>query len=158
MHCVFPCLGSIQNQISTLELLIEDDKQKSIQLELLQHEKVQLIAELAAKESLIYGLRTERKVWGHELAQQGKILTFQRETNPFFSRSKSACIQEGLPCPMTQGQAPPPPPGSGPSPTSWKQEVAYCTSCPLSPGWLSSCWCNWVTFLTRPAFLVLPLN
>ncbi|CAK6438664.1 unnamed protein product [Pipistrellus nathusii] len=69
---------NLQNQISTLELLIEDDKQKSIQLELLQHEKVQLIAELAAKESLIYGLRTERKVWGHELAQQGSCLAQDR--------------------------------------------------------------------------------
>ncbi|XP_036293251.1 leucine-rich repeat and coiled-coil domain-containing protein 1 isoform X2 [Pipistrellus kuhlii] len=69
---------NLQNQISTLELLIEDDKQKSIQLELLKHEKVQLIAELAAKESLIYGLRTERKVWGHELAQQGSCLAQDR--------------------------------------------------------------------------------
>lgn len=68
--------GSIQNQINTLEILIENDKQKSIQIELLKHEKAQLISELAAKESLIYGLRTERKVWGHELAQQGKILKF----------------------------------------------------------------------------------
>lgn len=62
----------VQNQINTLEILIEDDKQKSIQIEILKHEKTQLISELAAKESLIYGLRTERKVWGHELAHQGK--------------------------------------------------------------------------------------
>ncbi|XP_032325784.1 leucine-rich repeat and coiled-coil domain-containing protein 1 isoform X2 [Camelus ferus] len=65
---------NLQNQINTLEILIDDDKQKSIQIELLKHEKMQLIAELAAKESLIYGLRTERKVWGHELAQQGSSL------------------------------------------------------------------------------------
>lgn len=58
--------------------MIEDDKQKSIQIELLKHEKVQLISELAAKESLIYGLRTERKVWGHELAQQGSTLAQNR--------------------------------------------------------------------------------
>lgn len=69
---------NLQNQISTLELLIEDDRQKSIQIELLKHEKVQLIAELAAKESLIYGLRTERKVWGQELAQQGSCLAQDR--------------------------------------------------------------------------------
>ena len=50
--------GGIQNQINTLEILIEDDKQKSIQIELLKQEKMQLISELAAKESLIYGLRT----------------------------------------------------------------------------------------------------
>lgn len=71
--------ANLQNQINTLEILIEDDKQKSIQIELLKHEKVQLISELAAKESLIYGLRTERKVWGHELAQQGTSLISNRE-------------------------------------------------------------------------------
>ncbi|XP_058384940.1 leucine-rich repeat and coiled-coil domain-containing protein 1 isoform X2 [Diceros bicornis minor] len=70
--------ANLQNQINTLEILIEDDKQKSIQIELLKHEKVQLISELAAKESLIYGLRTERKVWGHELAQQGSSLAKNR--------------------------------------------------------------------------------
>ncbi|XP_025726570.1 leucine-rich repeat and coiled-coil domain-containing protein 1 isoform X3 [Callorhinus ursinus] len=70
--------ANLQNQINTLEILIEDDKQKSIQIELLKHEKVQLISELAAKESLIYGLRTERKVWGHELAQQGSSLALDR--------------------------------------------------------------------------------
>ncbi|XP_036119922.1 leucine-rich repeat and coiled-coil domain-containing protein 1 isoform X5 [Molossus molossus] len=70
--------ASLQNQISTFEILIEDDKQKSVQIELLKHERVQLISELAAKESLIHGLRTERKVWGHELAQQGSCLAQDR--------------------------------------------------------------------------------
>lgn len=66
--------ANLQNQINTLEILIEDDKQKSIQIELLKQEKMQLISELAAKESLIYGLRTERKVWGHESALQGLLV------------------------------------------------------------------------------------
>uniref|UniRef100_A0A2K6FYV7 Leucine-rich repeat and coiled-coil domain-containing protein 1 n=2 Tax=Propithecus coquereli TaxID=379532 RepID=A0A2K6FYV7_PROCO len=70
--------ANLQNQINTIEILIEDDKQKSIQIELLKHEKIQLISELAAKESLIFGLRTERKVWGHELAQQGSSLAQNR--------------------------------------------------------------------------------
>ncbi|KAL2766908.1 leucine-rich repeat and coiled-coil domain-containing protein 1 isoform 1 [Daubentonia madagascariensis] len=70
--------ANLQNQINTIEILIEDDKQKSIQIELLKHEKVQLISELAAKESLIFGLRSERKVWGHELAQQGSSLAQNR--------------------------------------------------------------------------------
>ncbi|KAL6083947.1 hypothetical protein STEG23_012175, partial [Scotinomys teguina] len=70
--------ANLQNQINTLEVLIEDDKQKSIQIEILKHEKTQLISELAAKESLIYGLRTERKVWGHELAHQGSSLALSR--------------------------------------------------------------------------------
>ncbi|XP_055963850.1 leucine-rich repeat and coiled-coil domain-containing protein 1 isoform X1 [Sorex fumeus] len=69
---------NLQNQINTLELLIEEDKQKSIQIEVLKQEKIQLISELAAKESLIYGLRTERKVWGHELALQGSSLAQSR--------------------------------------------------------------------------------
>ncbi|XP_053415090.1 leucine-rich repeat and coiled-coil domain-containing protein 1 isoform X1 [Nycticebus coucang] len=70
--------ANLQNQMNTLGILIEDDKQKSIQIELLKHEKMQLISELAAKESLIIGLRSERKVWGHELAQQGSTLAQNR--------------------------------------------------------------------------------
>uniref|UniRef100_A0A8C2R6M3 Leucine rich repeat and coiled-coil centrosomal protein 1 n=1 Tax=Capra hircus TaxID=9925 RepID=A0A8C2R6M3_CAPHI len=91
--------ANLQNQINTLEILIEDDKQKSIQIELLKQEKMQLISELAAKESLIYGLRTERKVWGHELALQGKILKFSKNS-PFCSSCKPTigklkeCLQE----------------------------------------------------------------
>lgn len=69
--------GGTQNQMNTLQILIEDDKQKSIQIEILKHEKTQLISELAAKESLIYGLRTERKVWGHEMVHQGKSQVFK---------------------------------------------------------------------------------
>lgn len=79
LQCAF--LGAYiisRNQINTLEILIEDDKQKSIQIELLKHEKTQLISELAAKESLIYGLRTERKVWGQELACQSSTLSQSR--------------------------------------------------------------------------------
>ncbi|ERE84192.1 leucine-rich repeat and coiled-coil domain-containing protein 1 [Cricetulus griseus] len=67
-----------QNQMNTLQILIEDDKQKSIQIEILKHEKTQLISELAAKESLIYGLRTERKVWGHEMVHQGSSVALSR--------------------------------------------------------------------------------
>ncbi|XP_023373821.1 leucine-rich repeat and coiled-coil domain-containing protein 1 isoform X2 [Otolemur garnettii] len=70
--------ANLQNQMNTLGILIEDDKQKSIQIELLKHEKMQLISELAAKESLIIGLRSERKAWGNELAQQGSTLAQNR--------------------------------------------------------------------------------
>ncbi|XP_031232215.1 leucine-rich repeat and coiled-coil domain-containing protein 1 isoform X3 [Mastomys coucha] len=62
--------ANLQNQVNTLEILIEDDKQKSIQIEVLKHEKNQLLSELAAKESLIYDLRSKRKGWGHDLACQ----------------------------------------------------------------------------------------
>ncbi|XP_027254544.1 leucine-rich repeat and coiled-coil domain-containing protein 1 isoform X4 [Cricetulus griseus] len=70
--------ANLQNQMNTLQILIEDDKQKSIQIEILKHEKTQLISELAAKESLIYGLRTERKVWGHEMVHQGSSVALSR--------------------------------------------------------------------------------
>ncbi|XP_052574359.1 leucine-rich repeat and coiled-coil domain-containing protein 1 isoform X3 [Peromyscus californicus insignis] len=83
--------ANLQNQINTLEILIEDDKQKSIQIEILKHEKTQLISELAAKESLIYGLRTERKVWGHELAHQGSSLALSR--GKLEAQIESLCIE-----------------------------------------------------------------
>lgn len=111
---VFLCRG-IQSQISTFELLIEDDKQKSVQIELLKHERVQLIAELAAKESLIHGLRTERRVWGHELAQQGKA-DFQRETSLF---PKEHAVYWG----SRKGFPVPPPRAAASARTSWPRAV-----------------------------------
>ncbi|XP_064240400.1 leucine-rich repeat and coiled-coil domain-containing protein 1 isoform X4 [Aotus nancymaae] len=84
--------ANLQNQINTLEILIEDDKEKSIQIELLKHEKVQLISELAAKESLILGLRTERKVWGHELAQQDLLLWPSLECKGTISAYQDLCL------------------------------------------------------------------
>lgn len=54
--------------------MIEEDKQKAVQVELLKKENGKLISQLTAQESVIDGLKMERKIWGQELAQQGKIV------------------------------------------------------------------------------------
>ncbi|XP_060099536.1 leucine-rich repeat and coiled-coil domain-containing protein 1 isoform X2 [Heteronotia binoei] len=67
-----------KSRIRALEHMVEDDKQKTIQLELLQQEKSKLISQIAAQESVIDGLKAERKIWGQELAQQGASLAQDR--------------------------------------------------------------------------------
>lgn len=56
--------------------MIEEDKQKAVQVELLKKENGKLISQLTAQESVIDGLKMERKIWGQELAEQGKIAGF----------------------------------------------------------------------------------
>lgn len=55
--------------------MIEQDKEKAGQVELLKKENGKLISQLTAQESVIDGLKMERKIWGQELAQQGKTHT-----------------------------------------------------------------------------------
>lgn len=50
---------------------MEQDQRLSLQLELLKKEKAQLLSKLTAQESVMDGLKEERKIWGQELAQQG---------------------------------------------------------------------------------------
>ncbi|XP_063247890.1 leucine-rich repeat and coiled-coil domain-containing protein 1 isoform X2 [Prinia subflava] len=56
-----------------LETVIEEDKQKAVQVELLKKENGKLISQLTAQESVIDGLKMERKIWGQELAEQEKF-------------------------------------------------------------------------------------
>lgn len=56
--------------------MIEQDKAKAVQVELLKKENGKLISQLTAQESVIDGLKMERKIWGQELAQQGKTLFY----------------------------------------------------------------------------------
>ncbi|XP_054841623.1 leucine-rich repeat and coiled-coil domain-containing protein 1 isoform X3 [Eublepharis macularius] len=67
-----------KSQIQALESMVEEDKQKTIQLELLKQEKSKLISQITAQESVIDGLKAERKIWGQELAQQGASLAQDR--------------------------------------------------------------------------------
>lgn len=57
---------------------MERDRRLSLQLELLKKEKARLLSQLTAQESVIDGLRAERKIWGQELAHQGG----RREEDP----------------------------------------------------------------------------
>ncbi|NWR11206.1 LRCC1 protein, partial [Paradoxornis webbianus] len=61
-----------------LETVIEENKQKAAQVELLKKENGKLISQLTAQESVIDGLKMERKIWGQELAEQGAHLAQDR--------------------------------------------------------------------------------
>ncbi|XP_015744327.1 leucine-rich repeat and coiled-coil domain-containing protein 1 [Python bivittatus] len=69
---------NLKSQIQSLENMVEEDQQKTIQLELLKQEKSKLISQITAQESVIDGLKAERKIWGQELAQQGASLAQDR--------------------------------------------------------------------------------
>ncbi|XP_026546982.1 leucine-rich repeat and coiled-coil domain-containing protein 1 isoform X1 [Notechis scutatus] len=69
---------NLKSRIQTLENMVEEDQQKTVQLELLKQEKSKLISQVTAQESVIDGLKAERKIWGEELAQQGASLAQDR--------------------------------------------------------------------------------
>lgn len=70
-QCLF-----IQCRTGELETVVEEDKQKAVQVERLKKEKGELISQLTAQESVIDRLKMERKIWGQELAEQGKIVGY----------------------------------------------------------------------------------
>ncbi|RXN05787.1 leucine-rich repeat and coiled-coil domain-containing 1-like protein [Labeo rohita] len=65
-------------EFKSLESRLEDDKRLNLQVELLKKDKSKLLSQLTAQESVIDGLRAERKIWGQELAQQGASLAQDR--------------------------------------------------------------------------------
>ncbi|KAM4688920.1 leucine-rich repeat and coiled-coil domain-containing protein 1 [Discoglossus pictus] len=70
--------SDLKNKIRVLESVAQEEKQKTIQIELLKKEKSKLISQLTAQESLIDGLKAERKIWGQELTHQGVSLAQDR--------------------------------------------------------------------------------
>ncbi|KAG9470068.1 hypothetical protein GDO78_018959 [Eleutherodactylus coqui] len=70
--------SSLKSKIRNMEMVVEEEKRKTIQIELLKQEKSKLISQLTAQESLIDGLKAERKIWGQELTQQGVALAQDR--------------------------------------------------------------------------------
>ncbi|XP_061428083.1 leucine-rich repeat and coiled-coil domain-containing protein 1 [Lethenteron reissneri] len=68
----------IKRQAQALDGAAEEDKRRTVQLELLRKEKSHLVSQLKALESVADGLRSERHAWGHELAQQGAALSQDR--------------------------------------------------------------------------------
>ncbi|XP_077378989.1 leucine-rich repeat and coiled-coil domain-containing protein 1 isoform X1 [Festucalex cinctus] len=67
-----------KRRAQALEADLDQDRRMRIQLEALRKEKAQLSCQLGAQESLIDGLRAERRLWGQELAQQGASLAQDR--------------------------------------------------------------------------------
>ncbi|NWI82233.1 LRCC1 protein, partial [Dryoscopus gambensis] len=70
--------ANLKYRTEELEAVIEEDKQKAVQVELLKKENGKLISQLTAQESVIDGLKMERKIWGQELAEQGAHLAQDR--------------------------------------------------------------------------------
>ena len=62
----------MQTRIQSLETKVEESQRKLQVLEALRQEKTRLAAQLVALESVVEGLKAERKLWGQELAQQGR--------------------------------------------------------------------------------------
>lgn len=65
--------------MQSLESRLEDDRRLNLQVELLKKDKSKMISQLTAQESVIDGLRAERKIWGQELAQQGTPVTLRKD-------------------------------------------------------------------------------
>lgn len=71
-------IKDLKSKIRNQEMVAEEEKQKTVQIQLLKQEKSKLISQLTAQESLIDGLKAERKIWGQELTQQGVSLAQDR--------------------------------------------------------------------------------
>ncbi|XP_038573567.1 leucine-rich repeat and coiled-coil domain-containing protein 1 [Micropterus salmoides] len=68
----------LKSRLHSLEAEVEQDRRLGLQLELLKKDKARLLSQLTAQESVIDGLRAERRIWGQELAQQGASLAQDR--------------------------------------------------------------------------------
>ena len=62
-----------KDRIETLESHLEEARRRLVQMENLKQEKSRLASQLVAQESVMEGLKAERKLWGQELAQQGTV-------------------------------------------------------------------------------------
>ncbi|XP_065827722.1 leucine-rich repeat and coiled-coil domain-containing protein 1-like isoform X2 [Oscarella lobularis] len=60
------------------EANLQKARKELVRLTGVEEEKGKLMGQIAAQESVIEGLRQERKLWGHELAQQGANLAQDR--------------------------------------------------------------------------------
>ncbi|KAM6919308.1 leucine-rich repeat and coiled-coil domain-containing protein 1 [Xenentodon cancila] len=68
----------LKSRLHSLEAEVEQDRRLGLQLEMLKKEKARLLSQQTAQESVIDGLRAERRIWGQELAQQGASLAQDR--------------------------------------------------------------------------------
>ena len=60
-------------RVTSLESHLDEARKRMVQLELLKQEKAKLTSQTQAQQSVIDGLKAERKLWGEELAQQGLL-------------------------------------------------------------------------------------
>ncbi|XP_076470668.1 leucine-rich repeat and coiled-coil domain-containing protein 1-like [Babylonia areolata] len=67
-----------RERVDGLEASVEEARKRMVQFELLKQENVRLQSTVHAQESVIEGLKAERRLWGQELAQQGASLSQDR--------------------------------------------------------------------------------
>ncbi|GFO24989.1 leucine-rich repeat and coiled-coil domain-containing protein 1-like [Plakobranchus ocellatus] len=67
-----------KERTQALEESLKESRKQVTQMELLKQAKSRLQATVQAQESVIDGLKAERKLWGQELAQQGASLSQDR--------------------------------------------------------------------------------
>ena len=66
--------GQFKERFEQLETEVVGLRKTSSRVESLQQDKDRMAAHIRGQESVIQGLRAERKLWGQELAQQGTFL------------------------------------------------------------------------------------
>ncbi|XP_045191730.2 leucine-rich repeat and coiled-coil domain-containing protein 1-like [Mercenaria mercenaria] len=67
-----------RERVNVLEAHVEEARKRMIQFELLKQDNIKLTSQVHGMESVIEGLRAERKLWEQELAQQGASLAQDR--------------------------------------------------------------------------------
>nr|KAG5693086.1 hypothetical protein BaRGS_014036 [Batillaria attramentaria] len=67
-----------RERVDELEASVGEARKRMVQFELLKQESVRLQSTVHAQESVIQGLKAERRLWGQELAQQGASLSQDR--------------------------------------------------------------------------------
>lgn len=71
-------VGDYKERVQTLEKQLNEANKQLTRLEVLEQDKAKLTAQIRAQGSVIEGLRSERKLWSEELAQQGSSLAQDR--------------------------------------------------------------------------------
>ncbi|CAH1270558.1 LRRCC1 [Branchiostoma lanceolatum] len=71
-------LRDLRERNQTLETQLEEARKRLPAVEVMRQDKVRLQSQLTAQESIIEGLRAEKKLWSQELAQQGASLAQDR--------------------------------------------------------------------------------
>mgnify|MGYP002803881909 CR=1 FL=1 len=71
-------LSQHKERIAALEEEAKVARKRISKIEVLEQDKSKLLSQVRAQESVIQGLRMERKLWGEELAQQGASLAQER--------------------------------------------------------------------------------
>lgn len=76
--CKCDMQGQYKERICQMEAELSTLRKNNSKVDNLQQDKERMTAHICAQESVIQGLRSERKLWGQELAEQGASLSQER--------------------------------------------------------------------------------